>query len=192
MNQGQRLVHIFLIHNNGCMNFFLNMLYNPQKVLELAQIYPVGDLSRWFQRCCDFNGYKFTWKVGGTVAGVACQSSKIGISLKVASSPFWNEAGDVNTSDKGTLSNTLCGFSHLILATAVLPMGFPGGTSGKELAYHCRRHKRRGFDSWVGKIPWRRAWQPTPVSLPGESHGRRGLVSYSPKGRKKSDTTEVT
>ena len=35
------------------------------------------------------------------------------------------------------------------------------------------------FDSWVGKIPWRRAWQPTPVFLPGESHGQRGLAVYS-------------
>ena len=40
---------------------------------------------------------------------------------------------------------------------------------GKEPACPCRRHKRYGFDPWVGKIPWRRAWQPTSVSLPGES-----------------------
>ena len=39
-----------------------------------------------------------------------------------------------------------------------------------------RRHKRRGFRPWVGKIPWRRAWQPTPVFLPGESHGQRSLA----------------
>ena len=39
---------------------------------------------------------------------------------------------------------------------------------------------RPGFDSWVGKIPWRRAWPPTPVFLPGESHGQRSLVGYSP------------
>ena len=38
--------------------------------------------------------------------------------------------------------------------------------------------------------PWRRKWQPTPVSLPGESHGQRSLVGYSPRGRKESDTTE--
>ena len=44
--------------------------------------------------------------------------------------------------------------------------------------------------SLVGKIPWRRKWQPTP--LPGESHGQRGLVGYSPRGRKESDTTERT
>jgi len=38
---------------------------------------------------------------------------------------------------------------------------------------------RCGFDPWVRKIPWRRAWQPTPVFLPGESHGQRSLVGYS-------------
>ena len=48
-------------------------------------------------------------------------------------------------------------------------MGFPGGASGKEPACWCRRHNRRGFDPGVGKIPWRRAWQPTSEFLPGES-----------------------
>ena len=47
--------------------------------------------------------------------------------------------------------------------------GFPGGTVGKESACPCRRHKRCGFDPWVVHIHWRRAWQPTPVFLPGES-----------------------
>ena len=46
------------------------------------------------------------------------------------------------------------------------------------------------FDPWVGKIPWRRKWQPTPVLLPGKFHGLRSLVGYSPWGRKESDTTE--
>ena len=70
--------------------------------------------------------------------------------------------------------------------------GFPGGPSGKESAWQCRRHKRLGFSPWVGKIPWRRKWQPTPVFLPGESHGQRSLVGYSPWGRKESDTAEHT
>ena len=42
--------------------------------------------------------------------------------------------------------------------------------------------KRCGFDPWVEKIPWRSAWQPTPVFLPGKSHGHRNLASYSPMG----------
>ena len=46
--------------------------------------------------------------------------------------------------------------------------------------------------SWVRKIPWRRAWQPTPGYLPEESHGQRNVVGYSPWGHKESDMTEVT
>jgi len=42
------------------------------------------------------------------------------------------------------------------------------------------RHKRHRFDPWVGKILWRRAWQPTPFFLPGDSLGQRSLVGYSP------------
>ena len=45
------------------------------------------------------------------------------------------------------------------------------------------------FDPWVGKIPWRRDWQPTPVFLPGEFHRQRSLAGYSPWGRRESDTT---
>ena len=59
------------------------------------------------------------------------------------------------------------------LHQVVKDQGFPGGTSDKEFACRCRRRKRRRFDPWVGKIPRRRAWQPTPVFLPGESHRQR-------------------
>ena len=54
----------------------------------------------------------------------------------------------------------------------------------------CLQCARPGFDPWVGKIPWRRKWQPTPVFLPGESQGQRSLVGYSPRGLKELDTTE--
>ena len=54
----------------------------------------------------------------------------------------------------------------------------------KKPACQCRRHKRHRFDPWVGMIPWRRKWQPTPVSLPGKSHGQRSLVGYGPWGRR--------
>ena len=43
---------------------------------------------------------------------------------------------------------------------------------------------------WVGKIPWRRAWQVTPVFLPRDPHGQRSLAGYSPWGREESDMTE--
>jgi len=55
-----------------------------------------------------------------------------------------------------------------------------GGAVVKYLPTNGRRCKRCEFDPWVGKIPWRRAWQPTPVFLTGESHGQRSLAGYSP------------
>ena len=70
-------------------------------------------------------------------------------------------------------------------------MGFPGGTGGKESTCNAE-DLRPGFYPWVEKIPWRRAWQPTPVFLPGESHGQRSLVGYSPWGRTELDMAEVT
>ena len=71
----------------------------------------------------------------------------------------------------------------------VLPwdnFGFPSGASDRKPTCQCKRHKRCSFNPWVGKIPWRRAWQPTPVFLPGASHGQSSLVGYSPEGHKDS------
>ena len=59
--------------------------------------------------------------------------------------------------------------------------GFPGDASGEKPACQSKRYKIHGFDSWVGKISWRRAQQPTPVFLPGESHGQGSLAGYSPR-----------
>ena len=60
---------------------------------------------------------------------------------------------------------------------------FPGGVSGKRSASNAGDINRNGFDPWVRKIPWRRAWQPTPVFFPGESRGQRSLAGYSPKSQ---------
>ena len=89
----------------------------------------------------------------------------------------------------------------------------PGGTSGEEPACQLRRRGehagqnfsssrssasslirgiKAGFDPWVGKIPWRRAWPPTPVFLPGESHEQRSLPGYSPQLHRESDRTGAT
>ena len=54
------------------------------------------------------------------------------------------------------------------------------------------RHKRCGFNPSIRKIPWRRAWQPPPGFLPGESHGQSSPVGYGPQGRKDLDVTEAT
>ena len=66
-------------------------------------------------------------------------------------------------------------------------MGFPGGSEVKASACNVGDH---GLIPGLERFPWRRKWQPTPVFLPGESHGWRSLVGYSPQGLKESDTTE--
>ena len=68
--------------------------------------------------------------------------------------------------------------------------GCPGGLSGKEPTCQRRRPKRRGFIPRVRKISRRRAWNLTPVCLPGGSHGQRSRVGYSPRGCKELDMTE--
>ena len=69
-----------------------------------------------------------------------------------------------------------------------IPYDFPGGSDSKASAYNVGDP---GSIPGSGRsIPWRRKWQPTPVLLSGKSHGQRSLVSYSPWGRKESDTTE--
>ena len=72
-------------------------------------------------------------------------------------------------------------------------LGPPRWHSGKELTSQCKRPRRRGFDPWVGKIPWRGKLQPIPVFLPGKFHGqRRSLVGHSTWGLKESYTAEHT
>ena len=85
----------------------------------------------------------------------------------------------------------LHGTPMLAILQDIWSLGNPGA-SGKDHACQCRRHKRHRFNPWVGKIPWRRAWQPTPVFSPGESHGQRSLAGYSSWGHKESDTTKVS
>ena len=65
--------------------------------------------------------------------------------------------------------NTFFCLLFITLYVDFATMGFPGGASGKESTYWCRRHKRHGFDPWAGKILWRRKWHPTPVFFLGES-----------------------
>ena len=80
----------------------------------------------------------------------------------------------------------------VLYAEAWCLVGPPWWLSGKMSACRrCRRRRRCGFNPWVGKIPWKRVWQPTPVFLPGESHGQRNLVGYSGWGCKESDPTEA-
>ena len=74
---------------------------------------------------------------------------------------------------------------HVVFLPTNATCGLPRWLTDKESP--C---KRCMFDPWVWKIPWRRKWQPTPVFLPGESHGQRSLVGYSPWGCEELDTTK--
>ena len=87
----------------------------------------------------------------------------------------------------GPCTSILCGLReeqvhlqvHMIKSGPPRYSGFPGGPSGKDPTCQCRGMRCR-VNPWVRKIPWRRAWQPIPVSLPGESHGHWSLVGYRP------------
>ena len=76
-----------------------------------------------------------------------------------------------------------------VISLSGVPQARSGGSDGKESA--CSAGDP-GFHPWFGKIPGRSAWLPTPVFLPGESHGQRSLGGYSPWGCKERDTTEAT
>ena len=77
------------------------------------------------------------------------------------------------------------------ICPCITDWSFPGGTSGEEPTFQCRRRKTHGFNHWVRKISWRRAWQPTPVFLPGQSHGQRRLVGVVHRVAQGLDTTEA-
>ena len=97
-------------------------------------------------------------------------------------SPLWREYSHTN-------SHTLqvC-TAYVYSVFCFLPIF---GTSGSASTCQCSRLKRHGFNFCMGKVPWRRKWQPTPVFLPGKSHGRRRLMGYSPWGRKESVTERL-
>ena len=80
----------------------------------------------------------------------------------------------------------LLSFSFLIYEMGPKMTPTVSGASDKEPTYQRKRLKRCRFDPWVQKLPWRRAWQPSPVFLPGESQGQRiwrATVNRVTKGR---------
>ena len=104
------------------------------------------------------------------------------LGMHCSSYPFWSSV--VPLQNESNNSSVL-----LILLWQINEVihikGLPQWRSGKESACQCRMCKRCRFDPWVGKIPWRRKWQLTPVLFPRESHGQRSLVGYSPSGHKR-------
>ena len=82
-----------------------------------------------------------------------------------------------STTFHGQLIKTFGSFYLLIIS-----QGVPGSSEAKKSSCQCRRC---GFHPRVERIPWRRKWQPTPVFLPGKSHGQRSLAGFSPWGHKR-------
>ena len=100
----------------------------------------------------------------------------------------WQLSPNPQARQPGTLQMDCCFLIARVLLFSkflFIYLGLPRCRCGKEPVCQCRRCR---FSSWVGKIPWRRKWQPTPVSLPGESHGQRSLAGHSPE----SDMTEYS
>ena len=124
--------------------------------------------------------------------GKKCTCKQICIHfLKIALS-FWNSMAPSSCQQFPlnscfTQLPSLCGTGFREFSASKESKGASLWCSGKESAY---QSSRGGFYPWFRKIPWRRRWQPPPVFLPGESHGQRSLVGYSPRGDKESDMTE--
>ena len=93
-----------------------------------------------------------------------------------------------------------CGSDHLLIAKFRLQLKKVGKKhwasqvvlAVKKPSAKCKRDKRLGFDPWVGKIPWNRAWQPTKYSCLEKPMDRGAWKTVDPQGHKESDTTEVT
>ena len=119
-----------------------------------------------------------------------CHSPKSSHPLPLPLSPKVGPMILIPSIAKGILQESLgCGFpgGKIILDYFSGP---PVESSGRDPTCQCRRRRRLGLCPRVGKIPWRREWHPTPVFLPGTSHGQRSLAGYSPRSRQKLDATE--
>ena len=99
--------------------------------------------------------------------------------------PWTEEPGELQSMGSQRVENDRADFFLSLCLGYIL--GLPRWLRGKESTCQCR-HQTHGLNPWVGKIPWRRKWQPTPVFLPGESHGQRSLVRSM--GSRESDTNE--
>ena len=100
--------------------------------------------------------------------------------------PWTGESGGLQ-SIGSQRSDLACTHTHTHLANNRLPRW----RSDRESACQGRRSRRHGYDPWVGMIPWRRKWQPTPVFLPGKTQEQRSLVGYRPWGHKELVTSEL-
>ena len=106
---------------------------------------------------------------------------------------YWGRMS-ISSFNSVKVCNIYFGFwlAYVYLSQRLNELGFSGGANGKNLPANAGDIKWCGFDPWVGKIPWRKAWQPAPVFLPRESLGQRSPAGHSPWGCKGLDVTKVT
>ena len=130
-------------------------------------------------------------KLGGAIGGWNCSSTWQGMEGPENPTAGWVAVmwRVPRATKKAQPPPFWCSWKDILTRLKSL-VGLPNGSSSKESTCQCRRFERCRFNFRVKKIPWRRKWQPTPVFLPGEFHGQRSLVGYSPRGCKGSDTTE--
>ena len=129
-------------------------------------------------------GFPRTWNLGNTSRALrvqwihksSCAWPSYMVKPQYASLPPFYLEDKYQKQGKPSILSVAIVFSRLLMCHAV----FPGGAAGKETTFQHRSCRRPRFDSWVRKIPWRRAWQPTPVFLHGKSHGQRSLAGCSP------------
>ena len=117
-----------------------------------------NEMAGWHHQ---LDGHEFGWTPGvdDGQGGLACCDS-------------WNHRVGHDWATDLNLTEPFTWFARLVYT-------FPGASRGKEApAYQSRRGKRCGFNPWVGKIPWKRKWQPTPIFLPREFHGQSSLGGY--------------
>ena len=115
---------------------------------------------------------------GSSVHGILQARILEWVAISFSSDKVWSEWSEVSQ---------LCRLSATpwTVTWTIMQGGLPWWLSCRESACQFRRP---GFDPWVGKVPWRRAWQPTPKFLSGKSHGQRSLVGYSLWGSQKNWT----
>ena len=151
----------------------------------------MGELKLWWQLFCNIWKYQINWFYTLNLLNAICPSflSKADTGKN---KPFLQELlvllrGKWRNQDSCSRCYPCydCNFSSLV-HIFISPPGFTGGSDNKQSACN----EGNGFDSWVGKIPWRREQLTTLVFWPGEFHGQKSLADYSPWGRKEVDTTE--
>ena len=148
-------------------------LFSGERCIHIQELFTEGDFSGGFQPCF--------WIF------LSLERKSIHPLKLNSESPSWCGCADSSGKKSVLFPPTALSALLFLLSACLFACGLPRWLSNKESACQRRRHRRCGFSPWVGRGPWRRKWQPTPVFLPGKSHGQRrqrSLAAYSSWGPK--------